>query len=95
MHLLRQRPEASLDTLSHEIGKNAALLSEYLKANALESPSFEAHGPAKVLPDHVPGAMQRAREELIAASVDMFHLAVGPSEFLPHLAVGVSMIIRP
>jgi 6-hydroxytryprostatin B O-methyltransferase len=78
-----------LDILSGEISKNVRSVSRYLAEQRLPQPSFESDGPSAVLPAGAPQSVQQARQSLIAACLELFHLAVGPSEFLPNMATGV------
>ena len=78
-----------LEGLSSVITKNTSIVSQYLQANHLPQPSPEANGPVVVLPSDAPQDVQQARQQLIAASLEIFQLAIGPSEFLPHLATNV------
>lgn len=79
----------SLEKLSHEITDNAKIVSHYLDSQNLPQPSFRSDGPSTVLPKGSPQAIHEARENLITASLEILQLAIGPSEFLPHLATGV------
>ena len=78
-----------LEELSRTITKNASIVSQYLRANHLLQPSCNSDGPSTVLPSGSPQSIQRARQNLIAASLEILQLAIGPSEFLPNLATGV------
>ena len=82
-------PRFPLEELSWTLAKNAIVISQYLEAHHLPQPSFNSKGPSVVVPTSSPQAIQEARQKLIAASLEIFHLAVGPSEFLPNLAAGV------
>ncbi|KAL7623779.1 hypothetical protein AAE478_005332 [Parahypoxylon ruwenzoriense] len=77
-----------LEELSWTITKNASIVSQYLAAHQLPQPSLESDGPSTVLPNGSPEAIQKARQNLIAASLELLQLAIGPSEFLPNLATG-------
>ena len=79
----------SLLGISVIITKNASIVSQYIDDNSLPQPSTSSDGPSTVLPSDSPEDIQRARQGLIAASLEMLQLAVGPSEFLPNLATGV------
>ncbi|KAG2417765.1 hypothetical protein HFD88_008984 [Aspergillus terreus] len=81
-----------LEGLSSVITKNTSIVSQYLQANNLPQPSPEANGPVVVLPSDAPQDVQQARQQLIAASLEIFQLAIGPSEFLPHLATNFQYI---
>jgi hypothetical protein len=78
-----------LENLSRAITENASIVSQYLQANRLPQPSREADGPATLIPSGSPQNVHQARQRLVAASLELFQLAIGPSEFLPHLATGV------
>lgn len=78
-----------LEHLSSAISENADIVSGYLKTNHLPQPSFEADGPSVIIPVNAPPNVQLARQKLLAASLELFQLATGPSEFLPNLATGV------
>lgn len=82
-----------LEELSWDITKNASVVSQYLQAHDLPQPTLDADGPATTIPKNSPLGIQRARQNLIESSLRMFQLAVGPSEFLPNLAVGVSIYL--
>lgn len=81
----------SLEELSKTITKNALAVSQYLSANHLPQPSGNSDGPSVVVPSDSPQSIQQARQDLIAASLEMSQLAIGPSEFLPNLATGVRL----
>ncbi|KAJ6092096.1 hypothetical protein N7467_004065 [Penicillium canescens] len=81
-----------MDELSRTITENARIVSQYLTAHHLPQPSFNSDGPSIIVPTGSPQSVQRARENLIAASLEILHLAIGPSEFLPHLATGFQYI---
>ncbi|KAL4939603.1 hypothetical protein BDV06DRAFT_230925 [Aspergillus oleicola] len=77
-----------LEDLTTIITKSASTVSQYLQANGLPQPSLQPDGPSNVLPSGTPRQIHQARQQLIAASLQVFQLATGPSEFLPHLANG-------
>ena len=79
-----------LEELSMSITKNASIVSQYLEANSLPQPSSSSDGPSAVVPSSSPQSIHQARQALIAASLEILQLAIGPSEFLPNLATGVS-----
>jgi 6-hydroxytryprostatin B O-methyltransferase len=83
--------------LASAISENANIVSGYLVTNSLPQPSFEAGGPSVIVPVSAPPNVQLARQKLLAASLEIFQLATGPSEFLPNLATGVSAfnIVQP
>lgn len=78
-----------LDELSSTISKNASIVSHYLGTNHLPQPSLDSDGPSVIVPRGSPQSVQQARQSLIAASLELLQLAIGPSEFLPNLATGV------
>lgn len=79
-----------LERLSLDITENASIVSGYLATNHLPQPSFEADGPSVIVPVNAPPNVQLARQKLLSASLELFQLATGPSDFLPNLATGVS-----
>lgn len=85
------KPEFPLEELSGSITDNARIVSQYLASQNLPQPSFRSDGPSTVLPKGSPQSIQEARENLIAKSLEILQLAIGPSEFLPHLATGVRL----
>lgn len=78
-----------LEELSRTISKNANIVSQYLEENHLPQPSLNGDGPSVVVPSGSPQIIQQARQSLIAQSLELLQLAIGPSEFLPNLATGV------
>ena len=78
-----------LEELSWRISKNASFVSQYLGMQCLPQPSIDGDGPSIVVPGDAPQSIQQARQQLIAASLEMMQLAIGPSEFVPNLALGV------
>lgn len=78
-----------LEALSWDITRNASIVSQHLAGNDLPQPSFDCNGPVTVLPSSAPQYVREARQKLISASLEMLQLAVGPSEFVPNLALGV------
>ena len=80
-----------LEELSRTIAENASIVSQYLGANHLPQPSLNSDGPSTVVPSDSPQSIQQARQNLIAASLEILQLAIGPSEFLPNLATGVRL----
>lgn len=80
-----------LEELSRTITRNASIVSQYLGANNFPQPSFNSDGPSTVIPSSSPQSIQEARQELIAASLEILQLAIGPSEFLPNIATGVRL----
>lgn len=79
-----------LEELSWTITHNASVVSQHLKANNLPQPSFNSDGPSVVIPRDSPQSVIKAQQDLIAAALEVSQLAIGPSEFLPNLALGAS-----
>ncbi|KAF1963818.1 hypothetical protein CC80DRAFT_588143 [Byssothecium circinans] len=79
------------EQLSSAISESAGILSGYLTTYHLPQPSFEADGPSVIVPVNAPPNVQLARQKPLAASLELFQLATGPSDFLPNLATGVSV----
>lgn len=84
-------PAFPLEELSWKITKNASVLSQYLGANNLPQPSLDGDGPSTVVPKDAPQHIRQSQQHLISASLELLQLAVGPSEYLPNLALGVTM----
>ena len=78
-----------LEELSWKITKNASVLSQHLAAQSLPQPSFESNGPSTVVSSDAPIHVRQAQQHLVAASLEILQLAIGPSGFLPNLATGV------
>jgi 6-hydroxytryprostatin B O-methyltransferase len=78
-----------LNELASSISTNAQVLSTFLYSEGHPIPSFERDAAPKTVPASAPGEIQAAREALLDASMKMFQLASGPSEYLPNLAVHV------
>lgn len=78
-----------LNELAGSILTNAQLVSTYLRSEGHPVPSFGRDSAPKAVPASAPGEVQAAREALLDASMKMFQLASGPSEYLPNLAVHV------
>lgn len=78
-----------LEELSWRITKNASVVSQYLGAHCLPQPSFDGDGPSTIVSSDAPQHIRQALQHLVAASLEMMQLAIGPSEFLPNLATGV------
>lgn len=89
---------SAIEQYADQISRSAKTLSDYLRANNQPQPSFERDAPTSTLPASAPEDIALARRELTEASFKVFQLAVGPSEFLPHLTANVSLlhpIFRP
>ncbi|KAJ5504021.1 hypothetical protein N7463_006895 [Penicillium fimorum] len=76
-----------LNELASSISANAQVLSTFLHSEGHPIPSFERDAAPKAVPASAPGEIHAAREALMDASMKMFQLASGPSEYLPNLAV--------
>lgn len=87
--------QSSLRELSSLIAVHSDVVSQYLAANDLPQPSKSADGPSSVLPASAPKNIQVARQQLIAAALELVQIAAGPSELLPNLATGVSNLPTP
>ena len=81
----------SLHGLSGSIARNADIVTQYLHASERPQPSFDDVGPSRIIPSDAPQDVANAQQSLIAAALDIVKLAAGPSEFLPNLAIGVSI----
>lgn len=84
-----------LEHLSWRITQRASLVSQYLRANDLPQPSFERDGPTTIVPHDAPQYIRQAQHYLISASLELFQLATGPSDYLPNLATGVGNCSLP
>lgn len=83
-----------LEELSLTISKTATIITQHLAAKNIPQPSLDAYGPATILPSDAPPMIQGARMKLLAASLELFQIAAGPSEFLPNLATSVSLFVK-
>ena len=83
--------KSPLEELSSTITETAGTVSQYLASKNLPQPSLDANGPSVIVPGDAPPKVQVARQKLLSASLQLFQLATGPSEFLPNLATGVSL----
>ncbi|KAL1953850.1 hypothetical protein VTO42DRAFT_2110 [Malbranchea cinnamomea] len=81
-----QRP--TLEVLASQVQENVSVLSNFLRASGHPLPSFEADAPTTTLPANAPQVICATRQTLMGAALQIFRLAAGPSEFLPHLAAG-------
>lgn len=82
--------ESTLETLASQVQENAKTVSDFLRSSGHAAPSFASDAPATSIPASAPPEIGAARQALMGAALQIFHLAAGPSEYLPHLAVGVS-----
>lgn len=78
-----------IEKYAEQVSLSAKALSEYLRANNHPQPSFNRDAPTVTLPASAPRDIVLARRELTEAAFKIFQLAVGPSEFLPHLIADV------
>ncbi|KAI0403138.1 S-adenosyl-L-methionine-dependent methyltransferase [Xylaria palmicola] len=81
-----------LEELSWSITKNGSIISHHLAASNYPQPSFRSDAPSTLLPKDSPESVVQARENLISACLEMLHLAIGPSDFLPNLATSYQHI---
>nr|QKG86290.1 O-methyltransferase [Aspergillus sp. FM242] len=84
--------ESLLETLSTKIQDNAGSISSFLRCNGHSLPTFNVDAPSTTLPASAPTEIHAARQALMEAALQMFQLAAGPSEYLPHLAVGYQYV---
>ncbi|CAG8956540.1 hypothetical protein HYFRA_00003929 [Hymenoscyphus fraxineus] len=68
--------------LSTIISTNTQKIDTYLLVNDLPQPSFQEHGPLKVLPDGSPPELEQARIEAVEASIELQQLLQGPDSLL-------------
>lgn len=85
----RTTSESLLEDLATRIQENAGRISSFLRGNGHSLPSFDVDAPTATLPASAPTEIHAARQALMEAALQTFQLAAGPSEYLPHLAVGV------
>ena len=81
-----------LEELAWKCTKNAIAVSQYLSTHDLPQPSHAPDGPSSTLPKNAPPSIQRARQSLMDAALQLFQLAAGPSEFIPNLAPGFQYV---
>lgn len=84
-----------LSELASSISSNAQIVSTFLHAEGHTAPSFDRDAASTVIPATASTEVQKAREELLEASMKMFQLASGPREYLPNLAVHVGGPFSP
>ncbi|KAH8432997.1 uncharacterized protein LDX57_010632 [Aspergillus melleus] len=84
--------ESLLEDLATKIQENAGRISSFLRDNGHTLPSFNVDAPATTLPASAPTEIHAARQALMEAALQTFQLAAGPSEYLPHLAVGYQYV---
>lgn len=83
-------PTAAMEELSLSLEQNIKTLNTYLDASELPRPSFDRDTPAVVLPQDAPQEVQDARHQIMDASLRLFRLAAGPSEYMSNFRTGVS-----
>jgi 6-hydroxytryprostatin B O-methyltransferase len=81
-----------MDSILDDITLSVTKIKYWLKANDLAQPSLDRSTAAKTLPPNAPDEIQVARQKLIEASYKLNQLALGPSEYLSTLAIGVSSV---
>lgn len=84
----------TLELLCGKVTHNVSVVSKYLRENNLPQPSFDRHAPLTFVPAKSPVYIQNARQDLMEAALKLFQLANGPSEYIPTLALGVSLFHR-
>jgi 6-hydroxytryprostatin B O-methyltransferase len=82
--------KSTLEEFADQIPANAKVISDFLRSNGLPLPSFERDAPTTTIPASAPSEVRAARQKLMEGALRTFQLALGPSEYLPNLAVGVS-----
>jgi hypothetical protein len=83
-------PLSPMEDLAFQIGTSTKTITEYLRSQNQRQPSFGRDAPTNIFPRDCPQEILKQRQSLVEASLKIFQLATGPSEFLPNLAVGVS-----
>jgi len=71
--------------LADEISSQAAIVTDYVKANNLPAPSFDSDGPLDPLPSGAPSEVEEARFALMSATKKLHALARGPGESIKWL----------
>ncbi|KAM3065297.1 hypothetical protein ACMFMG_004318 [Clarireedia jacksonii] len=79
---------SQLEQLAEAITQNSQIISSFLRENSLPCPSFDPEAPLSAIPTTAPEHIANARQKLIDAAMGVFQLTTGPSEYLPHLALG-------
>ncbi|BCS27018.1 uncharacterized protein APUU_60066A [Aspergillus puulaauensis] len=77
-----------MDELNIKLGQNINTLNAYLDASELPRPSFDRDTPPVVLPHDAPPEVQDARQQIMDASLRLFRLAAGPSEYISNFRTG-------
>jgi len=86
-------PASSLEEYVRQITENFNIVSEYLKTSNHPQLSFERDTPDTTLPESAPEPVRTARANLMEAAMRTFQLMLGPKEYIPNLAMGVSMLL--
>lgn len=81
-----------LSQLADEISANTKIIVDYLKANNLPQPSFDADGPLNPISD-VDETVSAARTALINATNTLHTLTVGPDETTKFLSYNSSYVL--
>ena len=79
-----------LEKLAGQISENSTKISTFLHSTGHAQPSFDRDAPAASIPADSPPEIRTARQQLMEAALKAFQLALGPNEYLPNLALGVS-----
>ena len=85
-----ESPLGRLTTLSKEIEVKTRVLTDNLRANGLEAPSFHPDGLADFPLAQLDSEAREARMEVIALTKELHDLTLGPREGLRTLAWDVS-----
>ena len=80
-----------LEIFAQEASNNAKTISDFLRSNDLDHPSFERNAPVDAFTS-APKDVLTARSKLTEAAQKLLDLARGPQEYIPNLAVNVSKI---
>lgn len=90
--MTKSLPSFPLENLAWECTRNAVVVSQYLSSEQLPQPSHEPDGPVRTLPKDAPYNIRKAQQKLMDATLQLFQLAAGPSEFIPNLAPGFQYV---
>jgi 6-hydroxytryprostatin B O-methyltransferase len=86
----QNKPSMSpLEDLAKQVTDNSTKISIFLQDSGHRQPSFDRDAPTTFIPAKSPPEIRTARQHLLEASLKIFQLAVGPSEYIPNLALGV------
>ena len=86
-------PATPLEAYAQEICSSAKLISGYCSVTGYSHPSFDPQAPSVTLPPNAPLNVQQARQKIIDNASRIQQLATEPSEYLPNLAVQVSLAL--